>query len=276
MAPIAMDVYTFPCKLCGKVFGKPAFLEEHVRRRHPEEIIERELEGVVSGAMFIGEESEDSVNLEDSQERVEHLFLSDYLWAVDPIDGTLNFVSHYGEWGVSVGLLKREKEGYRPCLGAVYLPLTDKLYYTDANQSYVVSKASSKHPSTQVLQQKTYSQQELTQGLFVINESKINKYRIEGIKNIRVPGSTVVQFVSTAAGESIGTITSGHIWDIAASLAIGQPLGLSMYEIHNGKESDLLDQDSFVFGDPNNNWKLKKDYLVSNHSAKSFLLDAVK
>ena len=52
---------------------------------------------------------------------------SEFVWAVDPIDGTRIFINGLPLWCISVGLL-RNGEAYR---GVVYLPVVNELYYTD-------------------------------------------------------------------------------------------------------------------------------------------------
>ncbi|MEJ5338770.1 MAG: inositol monophosphatase family protein [Aquificaceae bacterium] len=49
----------------------------------------------------------------------------DYVWYIDPLDGTKNFVAGFPIFGTSVGLLYRG----RPLVGAVYLPVFDSLYW---------------------------------------------------------------------------------------------------------------------------------------------------
>ncbi|CAH0999040.1 3'(2'),5'-bisphosphate nucleotidase CysQ [Neolewinella maritima] len=46
-------------------------------------------------------------------------------WLVDPLDGTKEFIKRNGEFTVNVALI----ENGRPVLGAVYVPVTDELYY---------------------------------------------------------------------------------------------------------------------------------------------------
>lgn len=49
---------------------------------------------------------------------------SDYLWAIDPLDGTTNYAHQYPMAAVSIGLLYKEE----PLLGVVYNPFTEELY----------------------------------------------------------------------------------------------------------------------------------------------------
>ena len=54
---------------------------------------------------------------------------SQYIWIVDPIDGTLNFINQIPFTAISIGLLK---EG-EPLLGAVYDPLRQELFFAERN-----------------------------------------------------------------------------------------------------------------------------------------------
>ena len=48
-----------------------------------------------------------------------------YLWIVDPLDGTKEFIKRNGEFTVNIALVRDEQ----PILGVVYAPVIDKLYY---------------------------------------------------------------------------------------------------------------------------------------------------
>lgn len=67
---------------------------------------------LVPGSGFFGEEG--STGLADAE----------YLWVVDPIDGTMNFSRGIGEFCISVALLRKDEA----VLGMVYQPSKDKLF----------------------------------------------------------------------------------------------------------------------------------------------------
>lgn len=48
----------------------------------------------------------------------------EYLWIVDPLDGTKEFIKRNGEFTVNIALVKQGK----PILGVVYAPVLNKLY----------------------------------------------------------------------------------------------------------------------------------------------------
>jgi myo-inositol-1(or 4)-monophosphatase len=51
----------------------------------------------------------------------------DDVWALDPLDGTVNYVTGLNEFGVIVGLTRRGS----PIVGGMYLPVTDDLYFAE-------------------------------------------------------------------------------------------------------------------------------------------------
>jgi myo-inositol-1(or 4)-monophosphatase len=77
--------------------------------------IKERLEPLLDSSGFIGEESED-------QE-----YHYDYLWIVDPIDGTANFIRDLSCSAISVGLVKDNEA----ILGVVYNPYRDEMFYAE-------------------------------------------------------------------------------------------------------------------------------------------------
>jgi myo-inositol-1(or 4)-monophosphatase len=52
------------------------------------------------------------------------------VWVIDPLDGTVNYVTGLDDFGVIVGLTRRGT----PVLGGMYLPVTDDLYLAARGQ----------------------------------------------------------------------------------------------------------------------------------------------
>lgn len=82
-----------------------------------EERLKKELLKIIPDAAFLGEESDFSKG-------------NEYMFVVDPIDGTANFVRGYKASAISVGLTKNGKD----CLGVVYNPFADELYYAEVGK----------------------------------------------------------------------------------------------------------------------------------------------
>lgn len=52
---------------------------------------------------------------------------SDYLWVIDPLDGTENFSRNIPLYGISIGLLYKNE----PLIGVISLPSLDSLFYAE-------------------------------------------------------------------------------------------------------------------------------------------------
>ena len=48
-----------------------------------------------------------------------------YLWLVDPLDGTKEFVKKNGEFTVNIALIKNGK----PIIGVIYVPVSGLIYF---------------------------------------------------------------------------------------------------------------------------------------------------
>lgn len=63
---------------------------------------------------------------EDDKSRLSN----DYVWIVDPIDGTKEFVAHSDEFTINVGLSYK----HEPVLGVILIPVTGEIYYAVKGQ----------------------------------------------------------------------------------------------------------------------------------------------
>jgi len=78
-----------------------------------ESFLKKKLPALIDGSRMMGEEGDTAEDL------------TGYLWVVDPIDGTMNFIRGLNLSVISAGLLK---DGF-PVLGVVYNPFTDECFY---------------------------------------------------------------------------------------------------------------------------------------------------
>jgi myo-inositol-1(or 4)-monophosphatase len=63
-------------------------------------------------------------------------FKSEYLWVIDPLDATVNYVSGIPLFSVSIGLIKSGK----PILGVVFAPYLKELFYAVAGGGSFLNK----------------------------------------------------------------------------------------------------------------------------------------
>lgn len=80
--------------------------------------LKEHLLALLPGSSFVGEEGD------------EEFADTEYVWVVDPIDGTSNFIRDLGLSAISVGLLRNRK----PYIGVVYQPYRDEMYYAEVGK----------------------------------------------------------------------------------------------------------------------------------------------
>lgn len=80
-----------------------------------EKFLKEKLTLLIQNSGFLGEESDP------------HALDNEYVWVVDPIDGTANFVRDLMTSCVAVALLKNKQ----PVLGIVYNPYRDEMFYAE-------------------------------------------------------------------------------------------------------------------------------------------------
>ncbi|MEA3398590.1 MAG: inositol monophosphatase family protein, partial [Patescibacteria group bacterium] len=178
-----------------------------------------------------------------SEEKGEVGQRADYLWIIDPIDGTTNFSMHNPLWSISIGLVyKREI-----ILGLVYAPVIDELFLAEHGQGVFLNGkkiAVSSVKDGKVLNTFCHGSKDSD------IKKAIKYYREQKLKRLdcRQMGSAAIELAYVACGriESI-TIPGANIWDVAAGVLLVQEAG--------GRVSNFLGQE----------WNLEsKDMLASN------------
>jgi myo-inositol-1(or 4)-monophosphatase len=132
---------------------------------------------------------------------------ADFVWAVDPIDGTRAFVSGLPVWGVSVGVLRAGK----PYAGIFYMPAVDEMYWGDDSGAFCNGSPLSRHDSP------TFD----NPLVFLAVPSDVHRVYEIDFPRVRSFGSTAAHVVYVARGAAIGALTRRvRIWDLAGALPI--------------------------------------------------------
>ena len=169
--------------------------------------LRRKLGGLLAGAGFLGEETP-SVDLDQ-----------DWLWVVDPIDGTSNFACGLPQFSVSVALLFRGQ----PKLGVCHVLPEDQTYVAVHGRGLrrggkVVKAPRGRFDDGAMIGCQWFRGQADMRFLVALQS--------RGAR-IRTLGSTVVQLCDCAAGRLDGNVQQqGRLWDFAAAGLIAQEAGL--------------------------------------------------
>ena len=180
---------------------------------------------------------------------------SDYLWIIDPLDGTTNFSMHNPLWAVSIGVAHKGKM----IVGVVYSPLLDELYVAELGKGATRNGKKIKVSNTKkgrILNTFCHGSREkdIKRAVKYFSKQKLNDF------DCRQMGSASIELAFTACGrvESI-TIPGAHSWDVSAGVLLVREAG--------GRVTDFS----------GNKWNIKsEDMVASNGRVHSNLLEVLK
>lgn len=112
----------------------------------------------------------------------------DYVWIVDPIDGTKEYVAHSGEFTVNIALAYK----HVGVLGVIMIPVTGEIYYALSNEGAFYKKDASSKPIKIHCNDKTNDLTTLV-SRFHSNEVEQNmiKKHSDVIKHQKIVGATI-------------------------------------------------------------------------------------
>jgi len=179
-----------------------------------------------------------------AEESGEQSIDSDYIWVIDPLDGTTNFSVGVPVFAISVALQKHGES----VIGAVYIPLTDDMYTSikgsgayKNNKKIEVNKAMSLRESV-IATGFPYDRAEST----VNNVEEFSKV-VTKVKGIRRLGAAAYDFCLLAEGVFAGYWEFGlKPWDYAAGLLIASEAG-AVYEMLPKREHSMIVANPNIF-----------------------------
>lgn len=184
---------------------------------------------------FLGEEGVEP-GPEASAKALADMRDEEYLWIVDPIDGTTNFVHGFPFFCVSIALAHKGEV----IVGVVYDPIKDELFVAEKGKgAYVHGKRMS------VSAEETLRGSLVATGLPADHQYAlpVNLKGIQAIapqvRNLRIAGSAALHMAYVAAGRLSGFWEIGlNSWDLAAGSLLIQESGGVVTDT-NGKPYDL-------------------------------------
>lgn len=183
-------------------------------------------------------------------------FKHEYLWVLDPIDGTAPYGAGLPFFGVSLGLIKN-KQLY---MGAIYLPYFDELYICDSEKSYLIKN----NQKTELI---TKPKPLSPTDIFVFNPKLFN---FKGATYTGYTNTSVIGLSFLAADRYKGQCNFDSFWDVAAGWAICKQANLSLFNQKTGEEVLEIEQ---LF---DNNWQLKEPIICCHKTHASAFLSALE
>jgi myo-inositol-1(or 4)-monophosphatase len=149
----------------------------------------------------------------------------EWVWSLDPLDGTGSFVAGLPIWGISIGVLRAG----RPRVGVIYLPILDECYWADDGGPAFWD--------TTPIQVSDAAAIDSTDWIGGPSKAHL-RYRLSFPCKMRSLGSIASYFCYTARGSAIGALLGRpHLWDLAAGMAILHAAG-GVTTLLDGSELD--------------------------------------
>jgi len=178
----------------------------------------------------------------DNPERLE----KEYVWVVDPIDGTKEFITGIPEFVISIGLVRNGK----PVVGVLYNPVKGQMYAASKGQGAFLNGKRIYVSGTTMLDKATLlvSRTETRNG-------HVEKFT-DHIKAFKPTGSVAYKLCLAAAGEGdvFVSVYSKNEWDVCAGDLVVQEAGGTMSDIYGdpveyNKEETKI-KDGIIAGNP--------------------------
>lgn len=183
---------------------------------------------------------------------------AEYVWSVDPIDGTRLYANQMPTFGISLGVLKDLK----PWLGAVYFPVLNEFFFSDGQYSYFVTNPFTDNEKRQLI--KPIDEQLSPQSLFFCNDTFFRRFNWSDREfHIMIHACAVVNLCWPAIGRGVGCFLKSSLWDFAGSWPIMKAAGMDFRRVSDGKVFNRIDASLFAGG--KKHWELAEYYLISSH-----------
>ena len=162
----------------------------------------------------------------------------EFLWVIDPLDGTTNFIHGLPCFSVSIGLLQNNI----PVMGVIYEVNMDECFYAWGN-----GKAYMNGKEIRVSSAKKVKDSLIATGFPYYDYERMDdymsllKYLMTGSRGLRRIGSAAVDLAYVACGRfEVFYEYSLNPWDVAAGVFIVQQAG--------GRVTDFSGGNNFIFG----------------------------
>lgn len=167
---------------------------------------------------------------------------SGYIWTIDPIDGTANYVKQQDNFGTMIGLFHNGE----PLAGYLYTPVNDKLIYGIVGKGAFINET----PLVPLLVESLADSFLVTNNEFLLR----NDLNLQAIHQVsfgsRAYGASIMEFMALIEGKASAYVMSHlKVWDFAAGWAICEAMGITC-STAEGNSPLLLKGSSIVVAQP--------------------------
>lgn len=224
--------------------------------KESEKRLVKELKKIIPNSGFITEEN--TISFSEGAETCQQ---KEYIWLIDPLDGTTNYIHGVPCYCISIGLMKENKGKREMVLGVIFEPNLSEMFYAIKTCGAFLNGKNISVSETKELQDSL-----LVTGFPVYDYSRMNQYielfrqLMKRTRGLRRMGSAAVDLAYTACGRFDAFYEySLNVWDVAAGALIVEEAG--------GKVTDFNGKNNFLFG---------KEIIASNGKVHNEMISSVK
>ncbi len=173
----------------------------------------------------------------------------EWLWIVDPLDGTKEFIKRNGEFTVNIALV----HGNKTVAGVIYVPVKNELYFSDGEASYY-AKVVNGNPVD--LEKLPLNNDQKDKMVVVASRSHLNEDTKLFIEKLKENSDKELELVSAGSSLKFCLVASGAAdiypryaptmeWDTAAGHAIVKTAGFNVYDVSTGNELEYNKEDLY-------------------------------
>ncbi|MGC4808804.1 inositol monophosphatase family protein [Micromonospora sp. DT233] len=169
---------------------------------------------------------DDGILAEEGSDRVGR---SGLRWVLDPLDGTVNYLTGIPFFCVSVGCEEQTPSGWRPVVGVVHDPVHDELFHAVRGRGAYLGEKSLVRPADLGLDQVILA----TGYAYDVAHRKVQAAVVTDlagdVRGVRMLGSTALALAWIAAGRCDAYVEDRAFpWDWAAGLVIATEAGAAV------------------------------------------------
>ena len=173
--------------------------------------------------LFFGEESVSGCSAEEEKEQIESFRDEDFIWVVDPIDGTVNYIRDYPQYAVSIGVVHHREI----IAGAIYDPFRDELFTACMDGGAFLNGerirvSAAKDAGDAIINTSMPASSMQTRSDMVSRIPKVSG----AFQSMRMWNCAAVSLASVACGRTDANYEAGiHMWDMAAGILLVREVG---------------------------------------------------
>ena len=198
--------------------------------------------------LFFGEESVYGCTPEEEKAQIEAFRDGDFVWVVDPIDGTVNYIRDYPQYAISIGVVHHR----RIVAGVIYDPFRDELFsalvgkgaYRNGERIHV---SEAREAGDAIINTSMPTNSMLTRSDMVSRIPPVS----ESFQSMRVWNCAAISLASVACGRSDADYEAGiHLWDMAAGILLVREAGGEVTQLDGSPcaltQTNILATNGFV------------------------------